>query len=255
MGELLDAGNDAQKIGEAVLDRLHGRKRDSDYKLVAYLIFAKGFKSFQAAQLLCRCGYGSDALSICASIFENVIDLLYIRRAPTLRSRRYIQYEQVEKLLQAQKVLRKKRLPRGRRKAYRAWERKLQADAAPFLKYFPNVYKGWSQKSLLDRARALGGEIAYYERYWIYCGHKHTLPMAAVGVTTTLPSGNPIITVGPHIKEVYNAVQSSTEEFLRLCRVFDHDRNLGLSGGIEKLQTDVHRISETVASKHPELLD
>jgi hypothetical protein len=46
-------------------------------------------------------------------MFENVVDLLYIRKAPVKRSRRYIQFKQVEKLLQTQKVLRKKRLPRG----------------------------------------------------------------------------------------------------------------------------------------------
>src|SRR5215471_8167186 len=85
MGELLDACDDAKKLGEAILDRLHGRKRDSDYKLVAFMIFAKCFKSFQAAQTLCRCGFGSDALSLCASMFENVVDLLYIRKAPVKR--------------------------------------------------------------------------------------------------------------------------------------------------------------------------
>src|SRR3974390_2069419 len=105
MGELLDVGDDAKNLGKAILDHLHGKKRDSNYKRVAYLLFAKCFKTFQAAQSLCRCGYGSDTLSLCASIFENVIDLLYIRKAPVHRSRRYMQYEQVEKLHQAQKML------------------------------------------------------------------------------------------------------------------------------------------------------
>jgi hypothetical protein len=146
MGELLDFGDDASKLGKAILDRLHGTKRDSDYKLVAYLLFTKCFKSFQAAQCLCRCGFGSDALSLCASMFENVIDLLYIRKAPVLRSRRYIQYEQVEKLVQARKVQRKKRLPLGRRKAYRKYERTLLAGTSKLITHFPNPHKGWSQR-------------------------------------------------------------------------------------------------------------
>lgn len=254
MGELLDAGDDAKKLGEAILDGLHGRKRDSDYKLVAFLIFAKCFKSFQAAQTLCRCGFGSDALSLCGSMFENVIDLLYIRKAPLKRSRRYMQFEQVEKLLQAQKVLRKKRLPRGRRKAYRAFERNLKKQVSGLIHYFPNAHTGWAQKSLFQRAKSVGGEISYYERYWIYCGHKHTLPMAAIGWTITLPSGRPSLTIGPDIKEVYNAALSSAEEFLRMCKLFDHELQLGLASDISKVQADLERVAVKVRADHPELV-
>jgi Family of unknown function (DUF5677) len=254
MGELLDLGSDASEIGNAVMQRLHGRARDSDYILVAYLLFTKSYKSFQAAQALCRCGCGSEALSLCASTFENVIDLLYIRKARVRRSRRYMQYEQVEKLIQAQKVLRKKRLPKGRRKKYREYERKLLADTAKLVKYFPNPHKGWSQKSLFDRAKAVRGEVAYYERYWIYCAHKHTLPMAAMGLTITSASGRPNLTVGPDIKEVYHAALSSTQEFLRFCLVFDHDFALGLASDIRTIQVELARVAEKVAQEHPELL-
>jgi len=254
MGGLLDACDDAKKLGEAILDLLQGRKRDSDYKLVAFMIFAKCFKSFQAAQTLCRCGFGSDALSLCASMFENVVDLLYIRKASVKRSRRYIQFEQVEKLLQAQKVLRKQRLPRGRRKAYRAFERNLSTQVSGLVRHFPNPHTGWSQKSLFQRAKSVRGEIAYYERYWIYCGHKHTLPMAAIGWTVTLPDGKPSLTIGPDIKEVYSGALSSAEEFLRMCKLFDHDLRLGLAAGIAKAETDLERIAVKVRTEHPELV-
>jgi hypothetical protein len=254
MGELLDVGDDANNIGKAILERLHGRRRDSGYIIVAYLLFAKCYKSFQAAQALCRCGCGSDALSLCASMFENVIDLLYIGKASVRRSRRFMQYEQVEKLVQAQKVLRKKRLPKGRRKKYREYERNLFADTAKLVRYFRNPHKGWSQKSLFERAKAVRGEIAYYERYWIYCAHKHTLPMAATGLTVVLPGGGSGLTVGPDIKGVFHAALYSTEEFLRFCLIFDHEFALGLVSDIKTTQATLSRVAQAVAQQHPVFL-
>ncbi len=127
-GELLDAGNAAQQIGQTILTEVLKRGYDSDYKFVAYFIFTKALKSLQSVQLLCRCGYGSDGLSLCAVLFENMIDLLYIGKAPVRRARRYCQYEQVEPYYQARRVLAEKRLPKGRRKAYRRYERDLSSQ-------------------------------------------------------------------------------------------------------------------------------
>jgi hypothetical protein len=119
LSDLFTAANDITVLGTELLEGMLGKRADSDYTLVTYILFTKAFKTFQAAQLLCLGGYGSDALSLCASLFENVIDLLYIGKAPVRRSLRYMQYEQVAKFLQSERVLKKKRLPRGRRNAYR----------------------------------------------------------------------------------------------------------------------------------------
>ncbi len=70
---------------------------DSEHKMLASFIFAKAQKSAHAVQILCRTGFGSDGLSLCAVLFENVVDLLYIGVAPVRRSRRYLQFEEVEK--------------------------------------------------------------------------------------------------------------------------------------------------------------
>jgi hypothetical protein len=193
---------------------------DSDLKRVAYMIYTKGFKTFQAAQTLCRCGYGSDALSLCAVLFENIVDLLYLGQAPKFRPLRYMQYEQVEKYFQTQKVLKKKRLPRGRRKAYLKYARKLDRETVLLRKYFPNPHKGWSQKSLFDRAKSVKAEIAYYERYWIYCGHKHTLPMGALAWIVAPASGGITLRWYPDIKGVYHACLDSAELFVQLSTTF-----------------------------------
>lgn len=247
--------NDIKALGTTILKRLLRKKETSNYKLAAYIISAKAFKTFQAAQVLCLCGYGSDALSLCASLFENVIDLLYMGKAPVLRPLRYAQYEQVDKFLQAEKVLTKKRLPRGRRKRYRAYQRTLAPQTARLLKYFPNKRGGWAQKSLFQRAKALGvvAEVDYNENYWIYCGHKHTLPMAVSGWTIQLPDGKIDVTHGPDSKEVLNGMSESATRFLQICLVVDDALGLHLHPRIEKISKRFKKRIESVAKKYPEL--
>jgi len=255
LNDLVGPLNDIKALGTTTLERLL-KKGNSNYKLAAYIVSAKAFKTFQAAQILCLSGYGSDALSLCASLFENVIDLLYMGKAPVLRPLRYVQYEQVEKFLQAEKVLSMKRLPRGRRKRYRAYQRTLAPQTARLLKYFPNRRGGWAQKPLFQRAKALGmvAEVDYNEKYWIYCGHKHTLPMAVSGWTIELPDGRIDMTHGPDSKEVLNGMSESVTRFLQICLVVDDALALRLRPRIEKISKRFKSAIESVAKKYPELL-
>jgi hypothetical protein len=255
LDEILDVGNDGKQIAEAILTGLHAHTCDSDYKRVAYLIFTKAFKTFQAAQTLCRCGFGSDALSLCGTLFENVVDLLYMGRAPVQRPRRYIQYEQVEKYHQVRKLLARKRLPKGRRKIYREYETSLYPQVKTVLKFFPPKKKGWSQKSLFERAREVKADVAYQESYWIFCGHKHTLPMAAVGLTILDASGQLDMTTGPNIKGVYHAAEQSSDLFLKLCKVFQETFGLSMLAKIQKCCDELHQVSSSLIASHPDICE
>jgi hypothetical protein len=256
LGDLVDVANEIKDLGTTVLEGLREGQGGSNYKLVAYILSAKAFKTFQAAQLLCLCGYGSDALSLCASLFENIIDLLYMGKAPVLRPLRYMQYEQVEKFWKAERLLSRKRLPRGRRNAYRKHHQTLAPQTAKLLKYFPNKGKGWSQKSLFERAKALGvaAEVDYNEKYWIYCGHKHTLPMSASGWTIELPEGGIDLTQGPDAKEVFNGMSESATLFWQLCVAIDDAFALSLKPRIEEIWKKFKDATEAVVQKYPELL-
>jgi uncharacterized protein DUF5677 len=252
--DLFTTANDVKIVGVELLEGVLGKRTDSNYALVAYILFAKAFKTFQAAQILCLCGYGSDALSLCASLFENVIDLLYIGKAPVRRSLRYMQYEQVAKFLQIEQILKKKRLPRGRRKAYLQYRHVFAPQTAKLLKHFKND-KGWSCKSLYARARALGrlAELDYQEHYWIYCGHKHTLPMAVSGWTVEVAGGTDV-THGPDTKEVFNGLTESVARFLQLSLIIDDAFALSLRPRIDKLLATFRDASASIAQRYPELL-
>ncbi len=229
LGPLLDAAVQVHDLGRRIVaDHFHEKPLDSDLKIVAYVIFSKGFKTFQSAMNLCRSGCGSDALSLCASLFENYIDFRYIAAAPVRRSRRYIDYEQVEKYYQLQKVLRHKRLPKGRRAKYRGYESTIRPQTIKLLKYFKDETRGWSQKSLYQRAKAVGAGLEYQELYWVFCGHKHTLP-AAIG---DLAVGDTELVYGPNIKGVYHGALYSAEYFLKLCNHIQQSLHFGMTSEV-----------------------
>lgn len=252
---LLDAGTSALQTAQSVLAAVQTAGIDSEHKFVAYFIFTKALKSAHAVQVLCRCGCGSDGLSLCAVLFENVVDLLYIGMAPVRRSRRYCQFENVDKYFQAHKILGYKRLPRGRRKTYKRYVQSLLPQVAQLLKYFPKTGKGWAQKTLFDRAKAVGAALAYQELYWIFCAHKHTFPMAATGLVVSTPTGESEITTGPDMKSVCYAGEESTALLLRLCLILDTVFNLSLRAEINARSSELQRAAASVRREHPSLYE
>lgn len=251
--DLLEIGDQAQKLGQDIIEQMHVNGIDSEYKFVANFILKKALKTMQSAQILCRCGYGSDSFSLCAVLFENLIDLLYISRAPVRRSRRFCQFEPVEKFIQAKKVLSQKRLPKGRRKRYRQYLDDLHPEVSGVLKYFKNPQKGWSQKSLFQRANAVKAGLLYQELYWVFCAHKHTLPMVASGLVANLSDGYFLQSYGPDTKGVCDAAEQSTKLFLQICLAVEMEFKLSFRDAIvqniSRLQSSVTALRRT----HPDL--
>jgi hypothetical protein len=231
---LLDAGASALSTAQRVMAAIGDTGIDSDHKSLVYFIFGKALKTANGVQVLCRCGYGSDGLSLCAAIFENLIDLLYIGIAPKTRARRYFQFENVDKYFQARKILAYKRLPKGRRKIYRRYESNLLPIVRPLLKHFPDSKGGWAQKSLYQRAKAVKAGLVYQELYWIFCAHKHTFPMSAIGTTISNTTGESRVITEPHIKGVCDAVEQSGTLLLQVCMVVDQVFGCVLRSEIDK---------------------
>jgi hypothetical protein len=259
-GELLDVGDGAQQVGQKVLAQLQAEGIDSPYKYVALFILSKALKTIQAVQILARCGYGSDGLSLCAVLFENLVDLLYIGLAPVRRARRFMQFENVQKFYQACKVLKRKRLPKGRRKIYEKYRDDLLPEVRPLLRFFetakgkPTAH-GWSLKSVSDRAEAVKAGLAYQELYWVFCAHKHTTPMVAVGL---IPNATPdllIPTNGPDMAGVCHAAEQATELFLKICFVIEKEFNLSLRAEVEKCLEDLQNAVHAVRKQNPRFFE
>ena len=178
----------------------------------------KGLKTFHAARILCVHGCGADALALCASLFENLVDLLYVRQEPEPRASAYIAFEQVDKYYQARKVLRHTDLTEEERKTHEAHLNSLTPQVEKHLGMFPTQSCWWKSSgksskrarvTLRDRAEAVGLDKRYDTLYYIFCSHKHTRASAAAGFMYRHGEGVDVI-LGPNVKGVYNAAQHST---------------------------------------------
>jgi len=251
--DLFEVGDKAQKLGQDIIEKMNTNGIGSEYVFVANFVLKKALKTMQSAQILCRCGYGSDSLSLCAVLFENLIDLLFISQAPARRSRRFCQFETVEKYLQAKKVLSQKRLPKGRRKKYTQYLNDLHPQVKGILKYFKDARKGWSQKSLFQRAQAVKAGLVYQELYWVFCAHKHTLPMVASGLVANLSNGYFLQTYGPDTKGVCDAAEQSTRLFLQICLAVDMEFNLSFRDAVTQSSTKLQSTVEDLRKAQPDL--
>lgn len=256
MGSLLDVGRLLYQLGndmfEEVCRNLAGQPLPSDFITVAYFLCSKGFLTFQGVRNLCLVGCGPDALGLCASVFENLVDLQYIRAAPASRSRRFIEFEQVDKYYQALKILPRKRLPKGKRKQYNRYLKNLTLSALT-LKKFPHQRGGWAKKNLRERAEAVKLGLEYDELYFIFCGLKHTLPTGAAGMVIE-EAGNIDVVRGPSMKSVYQAAGHSTHYLWRLMDQFQDIFALDLLGAqLQPLVQQFIQTSEEFQTQHPEL--
>jgi len=217
--------------------RLHpalDREERTSLQTVAYLIYGKAFRTFQSVLNLCLCGCGVDALSLCGSLFENLVDLKYMRKAPVRRPLRYIQFEQVEKVYQAEKILAHKRLPRGMRSRYRSYLAGLRAQAGALTRHFPKRGLGWAQLTTKQRAKSAGMEIEYEELYWIFCGYKHTLPAAAHGLMVD-DEPQRDVAVGPNAGGVFEALVHALRYGLQVFASASEAHGLNLEAEVDRI--------------------
>lgn len=255
LGPVLNVGTETAKLGQDLISIFDAQKhKNLDYATISYLIFTQGFRTFSTIQTLCRSGCGSDSLSLCASLFENYVDLCYIGKAPYKHSRRYLQFELVDKYYQARRILKRRRLPKGWRKTYRGYEDTLKPQVAKVLRYFPKEKhkSGWSGKSLFARAMAVKHGLYYESLYWVFCAYKHTQPMVAGGIIQETDQNIDLI-YSPSLRGVGDAAEYSTSYFLDLCQEFQGKHGLGKDSEIKTLSEELHDALQRVRNAHPGL--
>jgi hypothetical protein len=183
------------------------------------VLFGKASKTQRATWNLCLTGCGADALALTGLLFENLVDLKYVSRAPVHRPRRFIQFEQVDKLFSVQKVLKRPRLPKGVRKDYRRIEAELSTATRGFIKKFRDKrYQraGWSGRSIRERAKSVGQDFEYDRFYSIVCAFKHTSPSSASGTMLQHDDGVDMI-FGPSSIGVLDAAVHSALLYLGIA--------------------------------------
>ena len=256
LGLLLNVGQKAAGLVHGTISGdLAGQSMNSShFKVAAYVLLIKGLKTFHAIQTLCRCGFGADALALCGSLFENVVDIAYMAKAPVRRPLRYMQFEQVGKYYQLLKGLKQKRLPKGEREDLKRHLTSIEPQARKLLKHYPSAQAGWAQKSIRERARAIGLLFEYDNLYWVFCGYKHSLPMAVSGFFV-IEEGAPQTAAGPNVKGIFHASLHSTDYLMRLFRLFTRAYSVNKENEIGGLAKELVGAAAEVYQKYPDLCD
>ena len=169
-------------------------------------------------------------------------------------SRRFFQFEQVDKYYQARRILRRARLPKVLRKTYREYENTLKPQVAKVLRYFPEKKHklGWSGKSVFDRAKAVKHGLHYENLYWVFCAFKHTQPMVA-GSIVQEKDQNIDLVYSPSPRGVCDAAEYSTSYFLDLCQEFQGKHGLGKDSEIKTLSEELQDALQRFRNAHPDL--
>lgn len=255
LGPLLNAGTKVIDLGKALISKTDG-KRPSNVSLAtaSYVIFCKGFMTYQTIQTMCRLGCGSDSLSLCASLFENYIDICFIAKTKKKWADKYLEFEQVEKYYRACQVLGHKRLPHGWRNQYTQYRKELHPQVKRLLGSYPNKSSGWSQKSLKQRAKAVNHKLEYLIHYWVFCAHKHTLPMVAGGLVLKSRTGIDLV-YSPNVKGVCSAAFYSGQYFLEICEEFQNSFDIDFTDQIELLRSEIRKAEGLIRKKYREICD
>ena len=162
--------------------KLDGKNEEERlYKGIALYFFAKGRKTYQSIKLLCLDKLAEDASVLTRSLFEMVVDLVYVGQEPSRRVL-YCEYEII------QKVKLHRKLEEGKKKndpwCIKILASKGQAQLEAELKEYERV-KGnypnkdrWSGESRKDIAEKIGMGWQYNYVYFILSALAHTSPTA-----------------------------------------------------------------------------
>jgi len=175
---LLSFNQELRNLADKILEK--------DQKIVGprdfFTSFAigKGYKTLGAILLLAKQGYGEDAVILTRSLFDLLINLLYIQADRTdKRAYRYFQYDWIlrkkmfDYALNKPEVMEKmnKRANNPKLNDVTIKEVEEQAKLAQQLNHYTKT--GWSDKTLFDMAEEVGRSDAYKSVYRLQCQLDH----------------------------------------------------------------------------------
>lgn len=176
--ELFTLNEELRQITKRIIDTDTISKSSKD--LFCHLMAAKTFKSHEAVLLLCRNGYGEDALILARSLFDLLVTLLYILKDPTdNRINRYLDFDFVATVrLFKQNRLKGKLLDELLNRFTTIGARddhmeKILAHSKSLVKKY-NYGLTWSDKNIYQMAEEVGRVEAYQTIYKMQCDFAHS---------------------------------------------------------------------------------
>lgn len=175
---LLSFNQELRKLADKILD--NDQRMVGPRDMFTAFAVGKGYKTHGSILLLSKQGYGEDASILSRSLFDLLINLLYIQADQTDgRAYRYFQYDWIlrkrmfDHALGRPKIMEqiKKRVKNPPLNDTTIQEVKEQAKLAQQKNNYNN--RGWSDKSLHDMAQEVGRINAYKTVYRLQCQLDH----------------------------------------------------------------------------------
>lgn len=175
---LLSFNQELRNLADKMLDK--SQKMVGPRDMFTAFAIGKGYKTHGAVLLLGKQGYGEDASILARSLFDLLINLLYIQADQTDgRAYRYFQYDWILRKKMLNYVLKKpdimemieERVDNPKPDDTTLKEVEEQAKLAQQKNNYTE--KGWSDKSLHDMAEEVGRSNAYKTIYRLQCQLDH----------------------------------------------------------------------------------
>lgn len=136
-------------------------KEFDDHRILTQFFLSKTVTSYFAVWILCKNGYGQDALVILRTIFENLVNLSYVNKYPDTRVPLFIEYDHIrarQKLQDYEKCYSEFHDEESRKYIMEQYDR--------VKNHYPKKFS-WSRVSLFDMAKSCGLEKDYYRVYTV----------------------------------------------------------------------------------------
>ena len=214
-------------LADRMRKKLHKREVGDISRVTLHYLFAKSRDTYQSIQILCKTGFGRDALILVRSLLENLITILYMFQNKEKTEERITEWIQCD--LRERKILLDtiERQSSDFFKIKRKWLRKKREIRKSYEQLPEKIKKkqGWVNKGYEQLAREVGLKEEYIY-YRTLSSLAHSTSASAKGYML-IDKNRVVIQAGPGRKSIPDALVFSHRYFLMILdqvnSVFDLD--------------------------------
>lgn len=217
---------------------------NSYFRKTLIFILAKNIKTLQAIEILCRNGFGQDALPLLRSMLESVINLGYIILDKENRGQLYLEYECFLKLKSGRILLRtNSRVDRvSIQNRIQQLERKWDTVKHKFLNRRGRICSTWSCKNLREMAVDANLLNVYEWTYPLCSAYTHTTSSVAHSYVLGVDKKGVVIEVGTSPQFIGAVLPTATSLLIYVLDSVNNEFNSGFKTNIDNLKEELQRL-------------
>lgn len=202
-------------------------------------IIAKVIRTHDAIILLCKNGFGEDALILSRSLFEIMITVLYIFRDKTDKTvMRYLSHSTILKEKNIEAVLKYNYQTKNNDRLTEKEISRIKEESEIFKNKYNYDKSSWSDKSIRKMAISLDKEILYDIVYAIQCSFSHS-DAESINSYVNKKGDTLEFNIDGSPKNLSIALLMSLEFFIEIIDVWSKEIELDLESEIEKIKKEI----------------